>query len=274
MDTVEEGWRKFNIGEYGQALKLFQKASLSKDPEVSRNGCYGQGMTYALSQAGADPDAALEIFEQIVKDHPRSDVASWSLLAMARMKQLVAPDENPDYAELRKCYQRLIDGFPGSMAAEEGFLHQQATYLVSLSKDDARMVLRKLSDFIRDNPSSSFVTHAWELLAKCHETLEDPGAQLSALENSLSTQILDPDDPYTDNASLYWSIATLAEFGNGDFAKAREFYQRLGRDYPKDVRNFSAKLAIERMDRVEEAIRKDISASRSADAARVAGGGE
>lgn len=255
-EVLETGWRQFNIGEYGNALKLFQQAAYSKDSNISLQSRYAIGITWGLRQGCADKEKAAEIFESIITEFPKNDMAAWSLLALARQKQIVAPDKTPDYDDVRKAYQRLVDSFPSHPAAEEGLIYQQATYLVSLSKDDARTAIGNLKRFISEKNTSQFISPAWALIAKCHEILNEPEAQLNALKKSLDTQIVDPNDPFVDNSGLYWNIATLAEFGTGDFATARSFYKRMMKEYPQDVRNFSARLALERMDKVEEKLKK------------------
>lgn len=255
-EALDAGWRQFNIGEYGNALKLFQQAAYSKDSNISLQSRYAMGITWGLRQGGADKEKAAEIFESIITEFPKNDMAAWSLLALARQKQIVAPDKTPDYDDVRKAYQRLVDSFPSHPAAEEGFIYQQATYLVSLSKDDARTAIGNLKRFISEKNTSQFISPAWALIAKCHEILNEPEAQLDALKKSLDTQIVDPNDPFVDNSGLYWNIATLAEFGLGDFVTARDFYKRMMKEYPQDVRNFSARLALERMDKVEERMKK------------------
>ncbi len=256
-EALEGGWRQFNIGEYGNALKLFQQGVSSKDSAISLQGRYAMGITWGLRQGGADKEKAAEIFECIAAEFPKHDMAAWSLLALARQKQIVAPDKTPDYDDVRKAYQRLVDRFPSHPAADEAFIYQQATYLASLSKDDARTAIGNLKRFISDKNTSQFISPAWALIAKCHEILNEPEAQLDAIKKSLDTQIVDPNDPFVDNSGLYWNIATLAEFGTGDFATARSFYNRMMKEYPQDVRNFSARLALERMDKVEERMKKE-----------------
>lgn len=49
-----------------------------------------------------------------------------------------------------------------------------------------------------------------------------------------------------------------AEFDLGDFTLAREFYQKLIKEYPTDQRVFPAKLALKRMDETEAKIRAEI----------------
>ena len=60
-----------------------------------------------------------------------------------------------------------------------------------------------------------------------------------------------------ENSTDYWYIAVVAEFEVGDFETARKYYRLLMTEYPRDRRNFGAKTAIERMDALEEKLRKE-----------------
>ena len=79
---------------------------------------------------------------------------------------------------------------------------------------------------------------------------------IPAASASLEARELDPTNPYSDNAALYWEIATIAEFEAGDFAVARKYYKGLVDEYPQDQRRWGARLALERLDAVEAKLRK------------------
>ena len=75
---------------------------------------------------------------------------------------------------------------------------------------------------------------------------------------ALETLERDPRNPFYDMAWRYWLLATTAEFEAGDFAVAREFYQKLLDEYPQDVRCYGAQQGLKRMDEMEARIRDEL----------------
>ena len=91
----------------------------------------------------------------------------------------------------------------------------------------------------------------YSLQAACWRTLKKPQRELDAAIEALETREIDRDNPKQDSSGAYWSIATLAEFGVGDFDTARTFYGRLMEEYPQDVRRYGAQNALRRMTDLE-----------------------
>lgn len=257
---ISDGWKQLRIGEYNQAAALFRKAEKNaKDKDLREMAKYGSGIVCSLRQPTPDKKCAESIFREIVSESPKSDFASWSLLAIARQQHVLKVGEIPDYPAVRKAYQDVIDLNPMHPAAEEAFIFQQETSLVSLSEKDVKEALSNLENFIKERPSSLFISPAYLLTAKCHEILGNPKARIEALISALNALSGDKSNPDLDFAANYWEIATIAEFELGDFATARKYYTLFRKEYPSDIKNFGAKAAMERMDALELKLRKESS---------------
>jgi len=75
---------------------------------------------------------------------------------------------------------------------------------------------------------------------------------------ALKAKELDPLNPFKNNATDYWFIATLAEFSVGDLETARDYYRRLVEEYPTNVNAFPSKEALKRIDRIEEGLSRGV----------------
>jgi tetratricopeptide (TPR) repeat protein len=258
-EEIASGWNQFKVGEYNQARKIFEKV-LKNVPEKSDyriQALYGLGYTQWLKLPNADKPAAESAFNEIISGFPDSDYAVWSMLALARMKHVVPSGEIPDYPALRKEYQEIYDKYPDHIAGQEAFIYMIETCLATFTKADAEFAKTKLGKFLKKHPDSSFSGIAWGLYAKACEALGLKQEQLDAMIKALENKEVDPTNPQMENSTDYWSIAVVAEFGAVNFDTARKYYRLLMAEYPRDRRNFGAKTAIERMNALEEKMRKE-----------------
>ncbi len=263
-ENLATGWKMFRLGEYKQSLKFFHNAkeSSKKGSTDYFQSLFGLAKTYQLQTPNPDRDESSKIFRQIISESPDSELAGWSMLALARQAHLPEGEALPEYESVRKAYQDLIDKFPRHPAADEAFVYQQSTYLVSLDKKDAAIALANIESFLASNPQTHFAGTAWSLAAECNSILGDSEKQLTALINAIEKTEIDPTNPVVENSSTYWKIATVAEFQAGDFDIARKYYMKLKKEYPSDARCYGAKLAIERMDKKEAELLNETKADR------------
>lgn len=262
-EAIEAGWREYRLGEFDRAAENFDAAAAATSGATDEHlqALYGQATTWNLRRPGEDPAKAKLLFEEILQLAPAHDVAAWSLLALARMKHLVPVGEEPDYPAVRKAYQDVIDRFPDHLAGKEAFVYYQATLVATLEDKATREAAAALEAYVAVPGQTVFVGPAYSLLANCYQTLNMPEKRLSSEINALKYMELDPTNPFNDLAWAYWNIATIAEFEVGDFAVARDYYHRLLKEYPTDVRVYAVKMALKRMDGVEAKLRAGAPAS-------------
>lgn len=259
--ACEDAWAMFRNAEYGIAQARFKKiAAEASCPNARARARYFEALTMGV-RPDADKKAAAKLFESVVADSPTGEWAAWSLLALARLKQQVAPGETPDYPAVRAACQRVIDAFPGSPVADEAFIHQQATYLAELSRSELLTARENLTRFVDRRSDSPFRTAALDLLRICYQQLGERELELATLLRAARLRDARPDENRgRDAATFYWTVATVAEFEVGDFAVAREFYRRFRDEFPKDNRCYGAKLALARMDALEARLKAEIAA--------------
>lgn len=255
-NSVAAAWTDYSLAEFDLAIDKFNAALAQAAPgsDIHLQALYGLATTWNLRRPGEDLAKAREFYEQVLREAPQHDMAAWSLLALARTKHLVPVGEDPDYAEVHKAYQEVIDRFPGHLAAEEAFIYLQATLISTLQPKETRQALEALQGYVKD-PSKKFIGPAYSLMAVSYQTLNMPEERLRAEEQSLETTEVDPTNPFTEFAWQYWNLATIAEFEVGDFDTARKYYGKLIEEYPTDIRLYGAKQALKRMDEVEAKIR-------------------
>jgi tetratricopeptide (TPR) repeat protein len=269
-DGLDRGWRHFQIGEFTQATDQFEAARNSLDLQMAPQddvrrlqALYGLGQTWDLGRRDESGAAkAIPFYQQIITAAPNSDLAAWSMLALARSQDLAAAGA-ADTKAVQSLYQKVVDRFPSHPAGEEAFMYIQTLRLVG-DHDTARAteVLTLLDQFIAGHRSSRFVSEAYSLKAAwCCQRIGKPQEKLTAMEKAFATREVDPANPRMDNAAPYWSLATTAEFDAGDFAIARKYYRLLRSEYPTDQRSFPAAQQLQRMDAIEARLRRELSIS-------------
>lgn len=257
-DPLAAGWNDYRMGEFDRGVARFEAALAANPPgsEEQLQALYGLGTIWNLRRPGEDPEKARRYFRQVVDTSPKHDLAAWSLLALARMKHLVPVGSDPDYPEVYKAYQQVVDRYPDHLAGKEAFIYLQAALISTLKDVETRKAVAALEKFVQGS-SKEFVGSAWSLLAVSYATLNLPEKRLEAEIKSLETTEVDPTNPFTEFAWAYWNIATIAEFEVGDFDLARTYYKKLIDEYPTDIRVYGAKKALKRMDELEERIRAE-----------------
>ncbi len=259
-DLLTSAWNDYTLGEFDRAVTKFD-AALEKTSEGAAENIealYGLATTWNLRRPGEDPDKARELYQKVVDTAPKSDLAAWSALGLARMKHLVPVGQDPDYNEVRTAYQDVINRYPGHLAAKEAFIYQQATLISTLKEAETRKAIAALEQFVNTEKNNEFVGPAYSLIAVGCATLGDQEKRLQSEERSLEKTETDPTNPFTEFAWQYWNLATIAEFEVGDFNTARKYYNKLITEYPTDIRIYGAKQALKRMDDLETKIRSEL----------------
>lgn len=260
---LEEGWRSFRLADYKKALRAFDDviANPGVPAEQRWKALHGKASVWDLRQPvpSQDDELAKKIYQQIIDEAPQSDIAAWSLLALARMIHLVPVGEDPDYPRVREAYQVVIDAHPDHLAGQEALIYQQSTLIMTLDPADTSNAIARLHQFLNEYPQTPFASAANDLLAQGYETLGNHEQQLEARLRELAALEIDPNSPASADLSWrYWQLATTAEFLVGRFDIARTYYQKLIDEYPLDFRKFPSRQALARMDRVEQSIREEI----------------
>jgi tetratricopeptide (TPR) repeat protein len=255
--SIREGWQCFRLGEFDRAAQFFESVVAKADSadESRLQALYGAACVWNLRRPGENPEKAEAYYRRVVEQAANDDLAAWSALALARMKHLVPVGQEPDYPAVRKAYQEVVVRYPGHLAAKEAFIYLQATKVATLDSVELREAARALSEYARRPGERHFLQPAFSLLAVCHQWLGEQDQRLEAEILSLENTEIDPANPYNEFAWAYWNIATIAEFECGDFETARRFYRRLLEEYPTDIRVFTTKQALKRMDELEGKLR-------------------
>ncbi|OGV44126.1 MAG: hypothetical protein A2X46_13150 [Lentisphaerae bacterium GWF2_57_35] len=258
-DPLHAGWNNYSLGEFDQAQFFFEQAvaEAPKDSDAQLTALYGLATTLNLRRPGEDPERAQELYRRILDTAPANDLAAWSLLALARMQHLVPVGDDPDYEQVYKAYQDVIDRYPDRLAAKEAFLYLNSILVATLKEPETRRALASLDEYVK-NPSNTFLGPSWSLIAVGNTTLGNQERRFEAEVKSLETTEIDPTNPFTEFAYQYWNLATIAEFELGDFDQARLYYRKLIAEYPKDQKIYGAKQALQRMDAMEAKIREEL----------------
>ena len=247
------------MGEYETAIGTFDAAvnQLPADNPDRILALYGLASTWNLRMPVGDRDHVLarELYQQIIETVPKSELASWSALALVRMDHLLPVGEKPDLTLVRPAYETIIARYPQHPASEEAFLYLQSTLVAEMTPAAAEQATHALEKFVQANPDSGYRSAAYGLLQSCYELLNEPEKQLQSLIMGLESREVDPTNPKFEKSWAYWRIATVAEFEAGDLETARKYHRLLLEEYPMDSRGFAAETALKRMDDVEAGLR-------------------
>jgi tetratricopeptide (TPR) repeat protein len=261
---LAEGWKFYRLGEYNIALECFDTAAEKAESksDMQLQAIYAQANTWNLRRPGEDLAKAEHFYKQIIETSPAHDLAAWSSLALARMKHIavscsteIGPE--PDYTVAFDSYKQCIEKYPNHPAAEEALVFQQMTLISTFNPEKTQRAADTLEKFLSEHPKTVYCSAAYGLLAYAYRTLKQPEKQLNAQIKSCEQEEIDPLNPGTDKAIVYWGVATTAEFDAGDFETARKYYRLLIEQYPSDLRVFGAKQAITRMDELEAKLRAE-----------------
>ena len=255
---IGEGWTAYRLSEFHDAQLDFEaaRAGAEKGSDEWAMATYGLATVWDLRRPGEDPKLATQLYKEILEAAPESPMIPWTELALARQLHLVPVGQEPDYAAVNRAYQRILDEFPGHLAAKEAFLYLQSIQLAKLEPKSTRAAVAKLEEFVA-REKKEFLSPAWSLMAVGNQTLGDQTKRLVAEQNAFETTEVDPSDPFIEFAWAYWNLATIAEFEVGDFDLARTYYRLLIEKYPKDKRIHGCKQALKRMDALEAKIRAE-----------------
>jgi tetratricopeptide (TPR) repeat protein len=259
-ESVRSAWNDYRLGEFRRSVTTFDAAiaSTPEDDENHLQALYGLATCWNLRLPAADQDKerAAQLYGKVLQLAPRHDLAAWSLLGLARMKHLVPVGEEPDYAAVRAAYQKVVDQFPGHLAAQEAFLYFNATLVATLKTKECQESAAALEKYVAQD-DAAFRSAAHSLLTVAYAAMDMQPQRLVAEIKSLETLEVDPSNPFNELSGRYWNIATIAEFELGDFATARKYYQKLLDEYPTDVKKYSVKVALKRMDDLETKLRAE-----------------
>ncbi|MEI8243859.1 MAG: tetratricopeptide repeat protein, partial [bacterium] len=247
---LDAGWNNYRLGEFDLAQKNFEQTlrQAAEGSTAHLAALYGAAVTWDLRRPGENAERAAQLYRAVIASAPTNDLAAWSWLALARMKATRPPGREVAREELLRGYQEVTDRFPHHPAGEEALLFQQAALLETSLEQDAQAVLATLERFLRTHPESPWRNAAYRLIGHACDVLRQHPKRLEAALQELQTQEIDRLNPSSDLSWPYWSIAVIAEFDVGDFARARQYYRKLIAEYPTDQKVFLAKQELARMD--------------------------
>ena len=166
-----------------------------------------------------------------------------------RIKSATTRNSPQEYGEVYKKY-------PDSLAGEEAFVYQIRLTLPTATADEARQKLGETEAFLDRHPNTPFRSSLYTLMAEGSHRLNEEEKRLDYMIKAIETREVDPRTPFFELSTAYWNIAYAAEFEAGNFALAREYYQRLINEFPRESRVFASRKALARMDTVEAAVRE------------------
>ena len=255
-ELLASAWAYFKLSEFSEAQRNFARViEQAKDKASFESRVQAEYGLAAITAMGSEADSAKAVpqFQQVINELPHSDLAGWSQLAMVRMTQQAIGTDTPDARKkLDADYRAVIETYRGQPPADEAFVHLQALRLIPLDRDAARQVNADITAYL--NRGTRYVSALYNLRAISHQLCDEYQASFDDRTASIASQEKDPQNPMQIDAGLLYAMGVSAQFDLGDFATARQYYQRFLDLYPTEQRSFTVKLLMKNMDHVEASL--------------------
>ena len=257
-EQIREGWNRYRLSEFGEALGIFEsvEASQPRASETYLQSLFGQASCWNHRRDGRDTAKAISYYQEVIAQAPANPLAAWCALDIVRAKHLAPADQERDYPKLAEEYGEVYRKYPDSLAGEEAFVYQIRLTLPTASANEARQKLGEIEAFLDRHQNTPFRSPLYTLMAESYHRLNEEEKRLDCMIKAIETREVDPKTPFFELSTAYWNIAYAAEFEAGNFAIAREYYQRLINEFPRESRVFASRKALARMDAVEAALRE------------------
>jgi tetratricopeptide (TPR) repeat protein len=257
-EQIREGWAQYRLGEFQKAVHIFasMQATQPKESDYYLQALYGEASCWNHRRERRDTEKAIAGYRAVIDQAPQHPLAAWCALDIVRTRHLAPADQEINYEQLIRDYTEVYRKYSNTLAGEEAFLYASSLPLPTADVPRARAILAGVETFLTTHPQSVFLSEFYSIIAECYRKMDDQDRRIEYMIKSLNTREVDPSNPMADRSTTYWNIAYAAEFEAGNFALAREYYNRLMCEYPQDVRVFGVRRAFERMDAVEAALRE------------------
>lgn len=264
-DAFDKGWGAYRLSEFDRAQRFFEdaltqaEASDSLEARVKAN--YSLGDLWNLRRPNQDPRKAEGFYKKVVELDPRSEWAAWASLALARQMQLEAVTELPDLVKLKARYDDVINRYPNHQVADESVIYLQSARLVRASDESITDATRDLEAFVRERTNSLYLANAYSLLANAYHHQGRGRDYIETLVKSVELSralTQNANLPASDQAATFYKIGLAAQLDAGDFALAREYFNLLIMEYPRDQRVFVAEQQLAAMNAYEARVREEL----------------
>ena len=207
---IEKGVALFRSGYYDEAREWFETylSSHPSDP-VSY---------YYLGRCEPDGDRSQEYFRELLKRHPKHELADDALFALAQFRYA-----GGYYRTARKQYERLLQEYPRSNLAGRALYQIGLTFLATKESGQAR---RRFLEVRRRYPNSEWAASAAVGLVDAHVLDGNDEAAVASCDSLLRKSI-----GSSMKSHLLWTMARCCERA-GRKGDAREVASRLVAEHP------------------------------------------
>ena len=257
-EQIQEGWKRYRLSEFSEALGIFESvaASQPRGSEAYLQSLFGQASCWNHRRDGRDTAKAISLYQEVITQAPGNPLAAWCALDIVRAKHLGPADQERDYPKLAEEYGEVYKKYPKTPAGEEAFVYQIRLTLPTATADEARKKPGEIEALLERHPNTPFRSPLYTLMAEASHRQNEEEKRLDSMIKAIETREVDPRSPFFELSTAYWNIAYAAEFEAGNFELAREYYQRLINEFPRESRVFASRKALARMDAIEAALRE------------------
>lgn len=162
----------------------------------------------------------------------------------AAAKAVANLPSDAELAEVRKKYQRLMDEYPKTTAAEEAAVFYGESMIELLTEGKVQEGIEYLRKWAEAHPQSSYVGAAYAEMGNGYEMLSRPKEQLQCMIKADDSN----KDPLADHSWWYYRIAGIADSKANEPEIAKKYFRLMLERYPTDFRVFLCKQALKRLE--------------------------
>jgi len=252
-DLFADGVSQIERGRFNLAVRSFERLA-ERFPE---SALVGQarllaGLALAYDRNKPRPEQALAAFRALEKSDPamasRAALAAANCLAHNYMR-VHYEDRGPlpDFSAARKAYEHVMATYPESAEAHQAAYYLARSYEMDTFEPDYKEAARRYKAILAELPGSVWASRACHRLARIYDDLDpDPEQAIRYYKQHIPTR--DPDDQERILRCMF-RIAALYMDELGDQKSAREWFERMQRDYPRSV---WSNRVLNRLDKLDE----------------------
>jgi len=242
-DTPEElfadGMSQFERVRFELAGKRFRRlADRFPDSGLAGQARLMQGLAIAYDRNKPKPAKAIELFRELEASDP--SMAPQAALAAAHCiahsyfgVHYEDRGPMPDFAAGREAYEHVVAAYPETPQAREAEYHAAQTLEMATFDPDYAEAARRYNAILTRDPESVWANMASFRLARIYDDFDpDPEKAIHYFRIHLDTR--DPDDQERVLRCMF-RIGALYMDQLGDRARARTWFERMHREYPRSI---------------------------------------
>jgi hypothetical protein len=236
---LKSAWDEYGFQAFGNAQKLFAEVEDRDDATLQQRlqARLGQAFIIQYQMPGRNPEAAIPLYESLLKDTP--DTSEWKVMLLTRLGDCHAELNPLQQQQARKLYrQALAAATDTSLIVQETILRLISTYMNNPDPEVFSRGLDVAQEFAPWLEGGHFESIFYGLQAELAFFLGDPELRAAVLERQYRAGI----NNVKIKENVLFQLARIHEVELRDFARAQAYYYQLAAEIPSSQKAYFARL--------------------------------